>query len=76
MSRFEKLKAKIREGKPISYEEAETVLFRIGFHMKSRGSHHNFRKDGYPKNIAIAKRSQLLPYQMQLILEALEYYEE
>ncbi len=76
MSKFEKLKVKIREGKSISYDEAENLLYKLGFHMGSRGSHHNFKRDGYPKNIAIKKRSELLPYQIKLILEVIEYYEE
>lgn len=76
MSRIEKLRLKIKNGQPISYDEAENVLTKLGFDVRSRGSHHVFSKDGYPKNISIKKRSELLPYQMSLILEALERYEE
>ena len=73
MSKFEKLKQKIREGQTISYEEAENLLIKIGFKVRSRGgSHHVFSKDGYEKNISIKKRSQLLPYQIRLIEEVLE----
>ena len=76
MSKFEKIKAKIINGQSVSYSEAENVLTRIGFTVRSKGSHHVFAKDGYPKNISIKKCSELLLYQLNLIKEALEYYEK
>lgn len=76
MSKFEKMKQKIKNGQAISYEEAENILLKIGFSVRSRGSHHVFSKDGYEKNISIKKRPELLPYQIRLVEEALEYYEE
>lgn len=76
MSKLEKLIQKILSGKPISYEEAETFLLRIGFKVKSRGSHHVFTKEGYKKNISIKKRNELFPYQMQLLEEVIEFYEK
>lgn len=75
MSKHKKLILKIRNGQSISYDEAETVLCKLGFTVRSKGSHHVFSKDGYEKNIAIKKRSELLPYQMRIILEAVERYE-
>ena len=75
MSKLEKLKQRIRSGSSISYSEAETFLLKMGFKVRSRGSHHVFSKDGYPKNISIKKNSELLPYQMSLIAEALENME-
>lgn len=44
--------------------------------MRSKGSHHVFSKNGYPKNISIKKCPQLLAYQMNLIVEALEIMEK
>jgi predicted RNA binding protein YcfA (HicA-like mRNA interferase family) len=76
MSKFEKIKAKIKNGQSISYADAEGVLTRLGFSFRSKGSHHVFSKDGYPKNISIKKCSELLNYQLDLLVEALEYYEE
>ena len=72
MSKFEKLKQKIRDGHSISYDEAENFLLKIGFAVRVRGSHHVFSKDGYEKNISIKKRSQLMAYQMRLLEEVLE----
>ena len=76
MSKFEKLKLKIKDGKSIAYEEAESVLLKLGFSVRTKGSHHVFSKDGYEKNISIKRRSELLPYQIRLVEEALKDYEE
>lgn len=73
MSKFDKLRLKIKNKQDISYEEAEKVLLKVGFKVRSRGgSHHVFSKEGYEKTISIKKRSQLLPYQICLIEEALD----
>ena len=64
MSKLEKLIQRIMEGRDVSYEEAENILLRLGFKLDIRGSHHIFRKNDYPRNIAIKRRSQLLPYQI------------
>lgn len=76
MSKFEKIKAKIKNRQSVSYAEAENVLTKLGFTVRSKGSHHVFTKDGYSKNISIKKCPELLNYQLDLISEALEYYEE
>lgn len=76
MSKFEKIKAKIRNGQSVSYDEAETVLKKLGFAVRSKGSHHVFAKDGYYKNISIKKCPELLRYQLILLVEVLDYYEE
>lgn len=62
MSKFEKLKQKIKNGQNIFFEE--------------KGSHHVFAKDGYCKNISIKKCPRLLSYQMNLIAEAIEAMEK
>lgn len=72
MSRAEKLIKRILAGSLVSYDEAEKLLFSLGFLMKSEGSHHVFRKKGYAKNISIKKRSQLLPYQIKDLREVLK----
>lgn len=76
MSKFEKLKSKIRTGQTLSYEEAESFLLKLGFNVRSPGSSHFiFWKKGYEKNISLKKRSQLLPYQMRLLEEVLKDHE-
>lgn len=77
MSKFEKLKMKIKNGQAISYEEAESVLLKLGFKIRSPGSSHFiFWKEDYEKNISIKKRSQLLPYQVRLLEEVLKSHEK
>lgn len=77
MSKFEKLKLKIKNGQAISYEEAEGFLLKLGFKVRSTGSSHFvFWKVGYEKNLSIKKRPQLLPYQIRLIEEVLNNYEK
>lgn len=77
MSKFEKLKLKVVNGQPISFDEAESLLLKLGFKMRSPGSSHFvFWKEGYDKNISLKKRSELLPYQMRLLEEVLKDHEE
>jgi predicted RNA binding protein YcfA (HicA-like mRNA interferase family) len=59
-------------GKGISYSEAEKVLLALGFELRIRGSHHVFSKPDYYRNVSLKKRSQLLPYQVELIQEVLK----
>lgn len=77
MSKFEKIKLKIKNGQTISYEEAESFLLKLGFKIRSPGSSHFiFWKDDYEKNISLKKRYQLLPYQLRLLEEVLKYHEK
>lgn len=71
MSKWQKLVQRILEGQDISYKEAEGLLLRLGFQLDIRGSHHIFRKSGYPRNISIKRRPQLLPYQISDLKEVL-----
>ncbi len=72
MSKFEKLIQKILQGKNVSYQEAENVLLALGFELKIRGSHHNFRKPKYPRTLAIKRRPQLLDYQIDDLQQVLK----
>jgi predicted RNA binding protein YcfA (HicA-like mRNA interferase family) len=72
MSKFEKLAKQILEGRSTSYQEAESVLSKLGFDLRIRGSHHVFAKKDYDKNVSLKMRSQLLPYQIRLIQEVLK----
>ena len=71
MGKKEKLIQKILEGRDVSYDEAESLLLKLGFDIDIRGSHHIFRKKGYSTNISIKRRSQLLPYQINDLKEVL-----
>lgn len=72
MSKIEKLIEKIFNGKNISYDDAERILLYLGFQLKIRGSHHNFRKPQYHRTVAIKKRAQLLSYQIDDLKEVLK----
>lgn len=74
MSKIDKLVKKILLGHQVSYEEAQALLYSLGFAMKCEGSHCVFRKKGYGKNISLKKRSQLLPYQIKDVKEVLKEY--
>ncbi len=76
MSKFEKIKLKIKNGQILSFEEAETFLLKLGFKVRSPGSSHFiFWKERYEKNISLKKRSQLLPYQIRMLEEVLKDHE-
>jgi predicted RNA binding protein YcfA (HicA-like mRNA interferase family) len=72
MSKRQKIIEKILAGRTVSYEEAENILLHHGFVVEVRGSHHTFRKDGFVKNISLKRRSQLLPYQLEMLKEVLK----
>jgi hypothetical protein len=71
MSKLQKLIQKILDDRDVSYDDAENILLKLKFRLDVRGSHHIFRRDGYPRNIAIKRRSQLLPYQIRELKEVL-----
>lgn len=72
MSKLEKLIQKIKSGKNVSYNNAENILFHLGFQLQIRGSHHVFRKPGYHKTISIKRRSLLITYQIDSMKEVLK----
>lgn len=76
MTKWQKLIQKIVEGRNISYDEAETVLLKLGFKLEIKGSHHIFRKKGYSRNVSIKRRSELLPYQIRDLKEVLREHEQ
>lgn len=71
MSTFDKLIKKVFYGSNISYKDAEKILLRLGFDLEISGSHHIFRKAGFPRSIALTRRSELQHYQIGLLKEAL-----
>jgi predicted RNA binding protein YcfA (HicA-like mRNA interferase family) len=72
MSKIDKLIQKILNGKNVSYQEAENLLLNLGFQLKIRGSHYNFRKPGYAKTIVIKRRKLLYDYQIDDLKEVLK----
>ena len=72
LRKIEKLIEKILAGGNVSYDDAERILLRLGFKLEIKGSHHIFRKEGYERNISLKRRSQLLPYQIELLKEVLK----
>lgn len=76
MTKVDKLIERILRKGNVSYQEAEKILIRLGFEVECKGgSHHVFRKKGYPKSISLKKNRQLLNYQLELIKEAIDFYE-
>lgn len=61
MTTFDKLIKKVFNNSQISYADAERILFKLGFDVRVRGSHHIFSKKDYPDNIALKKRAILFP---------------
>lgn len=78
MSKREKLIQKIFSKGQVSYDEIKALLEYFGYTVDVDGtSHAIFRKEGF-EHLSVKKRSQLLPYQLELIQEALRKhgYEE
>ena len=49
MSKFDKLRQKILDGKSdanINFEDLRGLLFTLGFIERIKGSHHSYRKEG------------------------------
>jgi predicted RNA binding protein YcfA (HicA-like mRNA interferase family) len=72
MSAEEKLIQKILSARGISYKDAEKILLKLGFDVKITASHHIFRKKGYPTNVSLKRRAELLSYQIKLLQEVLK----
>ncbi len=70
VSKIEKLIQKIFARQQVSYNDAEKILFELGYELKISGSHHIFRKAGY-KHVTIKRRPQLLSYQIIDLQEVL-----
>lgn len=70
MSTLEKIIQKLLAGSSISYNDAEKILFALGFKLKITSSHHIFRKLGH-NPISIKKRPELLTYQIKILEEVL-----
>ncbi len=72
MSSRDKLIQRIlSDTKNVSFDEAESLLFWLGFKVRVSGSHYVFRKVGIACTVSIKKRPQLLSYQINDLREVL-----
>lgn len=72
MGKLDKSIERILARNTVSYADAEKILLKLGFDFRVRGSHFVFGKSGYPNNVTLKKRSQLLPYQINMLVEVLK----
>lgn len=72
MGKIDKLIERILARNTVSYTDAEKILLKLGFDVRVKGSHHVFGKPGYYNNVTLKKRSQLLPYQINVLVEVLK----
>jgi predicted RNA binding protein YcfA (HicA-like mRNA interferase family) len=71
VSKFEKLIKKVFSRQQVLYQDAEKILFALGYELKISGSHYVFRKTGY-KLVVLKFRQQLLLYQINDLREVLK----
>ena len=74
MSKHEKLLEKVLSGTAdanIRFADLCALLARLGFKVRIRGSHHNFRKADYDDINLQAKGKDAKPYQVKQVREAL-----
>lgn len=71
MSSFDKLIQKILAGSQVSYKDVEKLMSNLGYTLTIRGSHHNFRKDGYMA-ITLKRRNHFHHYQYKDLQEVLK----
>ena len=71
MSQLEKLIHKIFSQQKVSYNDAERILFELGYALKISDSHHVFRKAGH-KHLTLKRRPKLLAYQITDLQEVLK----
>ncbi len=74
MSKADKTLEKVLQGRhdaSIRFEELRTVLKKLGFAERIRGSHHNYRREGF-EAINLQPASQMAKaYQVKQVREAL-----
>jgi predicted RNA binding protein YcfA (HicA-like mRNA interferase family) len=71
MSKYEKLLFKVFRGVSdanISFNDLCSLLRRLGFEERTRGSHHLFRKEGVQEKINLQKdNDKAKPYQVRQV---------
>ncbi|HXH70135.1 MAG TPA: hypothetical protein VNI60_07385 [Pyrinomonadaceae bacterium] len=78
MSKFEKLRQKILDGKSdanISFEDLRNFLHNLGFVERIKGSHHSYRKEGIAEKPNLQRDgSKAKSYQVRQIRNILKKY--
>ncbi len=79
MSKFEKLLFKLLSGnadKSFSFSDLKRILENYGFHLRIRGSHHIFYKEGISEiiNLQQGESGKAKPYQVKQVRELLIKY--
>ena len=79
MSKFDKLRQKILDGKSdanISFEDLRNFLLSLGFAERIKGSHHNYRKEGVAEKPNLQRDgSKAKSYQVRQIIDVLKKYD-
>lgn len=79
MSKFDKLKQKILDGKSdanISFEDLRNLLLVLGFAERTKGSHHSYRKAGIAEKPNLQRDgSKAKSYQVRQVREILKKYD-
>jgi len=72
MTKYNKLLTRIlskQSDANIRFDDLRTLLIRLGFQKRSRGSHHVFVKDGVAELINLQREGHLAkPYQVRTII--------
>jgi predicted RNA binding protein YcfA (HicA-like mRNA interferase family) len=78
MTRHDKLLTRIlskRSDSNIRFDDLRTLLIRLGFQERSRGSHHMFVKEGVRELINLQREGHLAkPYQVRQIRTIIAEY--
>ena len=78
MSNRDRLLAQIRDGKSdanIAFEDLCNLLLHFGFELRTRGSHHVFRKAGIAEKINLQRDgNKAKPYQVRQVRNVIVKY--
>lgn len=80
MGRFEKLLFRVLGGtsdKNLSFEDLRSLLSRLGFDERVKGSHHIFSRDGIEEILNLQPRSggKAKPYQVKQVRNVILRYQ-
>ena len=75
MSRHEKLLALVLRGTSdasVSFDDLRSLLLRLGFEERTRGSHHVFRRPGVEERINLQRDgAKAKPYQVKQVRDVI-----
>jgi len=78
MSKFDKLRQKILDGKSdanINFEDLRSFLINLGFIERIKGSHHSYRKEGIAEKPNLQRdANKAKSYQVRQVREILKKY--